>query len=216
MRIEQKRVGLTSLALVAAVLTAGLAGCVAPTAQVAIPSAQGSGDCGTREKSVERGPTDVRQLAEKSGLVLVGEVTGLEASLFNTGDGQAPLGWRRPRAVGAQSYGSTYTPVDVSVERVLLGSGKAGDAVHLLIEGGRVGCITMTSDGAPRVSVGSRYAFVVRPAIDADGGPFLDWQEAIRAWKVDDRSQIVYTDEGPAPLASFALEFDASPPSGTP
>jgi hypothetical protein len=72
-----------------------------------------------------------------------------------------------------------------------------------MVDGGTVGCVTMTVDTAPSLTRGAQYVFVLTPAIDADNRRLGDAQAVYMAWAID-ATGTVQTTEGPLSAEALA------------
>jgi hypothetical protein len=113
------------------------------------------------------GPELISDFVAKGMTFAAGTVVSTGPAFFNTTDGTKPRGMGATHPINAQAYPMIYTPVEVKIDRAITGAVKPG-AVRLLVEGGAVGCITMSVEGTPVVAKGDRYVFVLTPALDAD------------------------------------------------
>jgi hypothetical protein len=205
-----------TLVLVAGCVTAGgltappdasSAGSASPAAiDTAVSSPSAADDCGTADLAAgTSAPYTIASLAAGGRVFVVGEVKAIEPAIFNTVDGKKPPGW------GANW--KIFTPVVLQVEQVLRGETKPG-AVRVLIEGGAVGCYTMTVDVAPHVELQKRYVFILNETFDANGKKLPDLQVMWFAWPVN-ATDVVQTAKGPMPLASLALVVAQASPTPT-
>ena len=169
------------------------AGGAAPTAlppDAPTASADIDESCGSASLWVDYAPVDVKTLVVSGATMQLARVTGSEPAVFNTADGSAPDGF----LTKGRSFATVYTPYDVEVDQVFAGEGDAGAGV-VLVEGGVVGCIEVTVDGAARLTVGSTYVLTLGTAKDVAGKAMIGPQTVVFAWPLD-VSGVVHTPDG--------------------
>jgi hypothetical protein len=187
------------------------------TASATVPASPLGGDgCGEVVLFVDSVAYTTATLAGYGWDFVVGEVTGIEAAVFNTSDGKAPPGFNTvPTSASRYPHAWIYTPVDVLIDQPISGPFKTG-ANRFLIAGGTVGCYTVRVSPTPVVEVGSRYVFILATAPDATGKSLLAQRDARFAWPVDGEG-IVATVDGPRTIAELTtIVVNSSPPSASP
>jgi hypothetical protein len=161
---------------------------VAEATASATPSA---GYCGSATISIDYAPYTTATLARYGWEFVVVDVVGFEPGTFNTPDGKAPAGF--PKASGARDPNLViYTPIDVQIDQAISGAWNLGRG-QFLVEGGIVGCFTMSVYGTPKVEIGARYVFIVSDAPDASGR-VLPLPNVVFAWPVDPNGIVTTVD----------------------
>lgn len=146
--------------------------------------------------------TDVKTLVGYGWGFVSGRVTAWEPAFFNTADGSAPEGFLSKGARLANFAATAFTPYVVDVDRVLTGSGDTG-VRRALAEGGTVGCVLVTVDGAPRLAPGASSVLVLADAKDVDRNDLKGLQRVHFAWPID-ASGVVATADGPLTLDALS------------
>jgi len=168
----------------------------------ATPSASASAStdatdgCGSATLSIDYAPYTTATLAGRGLDFVVADVVDFEPAMFNTLDGKRPPGFgMKPSSPKPNPNAETliYTPVDVVVNLTISGPSSPGPN-RFLIAGGTIGCYRMSVYPAPRVELGSRYAFILADALDAEGTNPLPLQEAKFAWPVDAAGMVTTVD----------------------
>ncbi len=138
-----------------------------------------------------------------------GQVNATEPGMYNTLDGKKPRGMGAAHpGTDAQSFPMIYTPIDVLVDRTLNGDFKPGSN-RFLVEGGSVGCVSMTVDDAPTITKGTQYVLVLEPARDANGSHLGNLWRVVKAWTLT-TDGTVDTIEGPMSLDALASKITQS------
>jgi hypothetical protein len=185
-------------------------GSASPTGTAAAsPSIDGEHQCFHVDLSKGGGPYTVADLVGRGMGFVSGRVNTTEPGMFNTSDGKKPrgMGAAHPSA-DKQPFPMIYTPVDVLVDRVIDGEFTPG-ANRFLVEGGTIGCISMSVDTAPTVVKGAQYVFVLTRALDADGNGLGNLWTVHGAWAVD-ATGTADTIEGPMSLDALAAKVAQS------
>lgn len=190
-----------------------------------VTSPAASGNCGTRNWSIEYAPYTIAGLASEGDILFEGVATELQPAVFNTVDGKPPRGFfaQHGTVPNAQEYGEIYTPFVLQVERVFAGDVKSGE-LRAFVEGGTLGCWTVTVD-APRVKLKTRYVFVLTDYSDADGKIVPGQHRVFLALPIDENDVVQQggtdvfgnpANEGPMPLAALAQRAAEAAPTPAP
>lgn len=190
-----------------------VAGCVTAgsiSASPATPAASPSDEHACFGTGVQRdgGPELVADFVGQGMTFVSGTVVGVGPAFFNTADGTKPRDMGAAHPTSGQPYPMIYTPIDVTIDRTVTGSLKPG-ANRLLIEGGKIGCISMEVNTAPTVVKGGRYVFVLTPALDADRKQLGNQFVAYTVFPIDS-SGIASTRDGRMSIDALATKVAAS------
>lgn len=168
------------------------------------PSPRSTEGCGSATVSIDYLPYTTAILAGYDWDFVVADVVGFEPAIFNTRDGIPPPGYpaTSPRIPNPDGNAETmiYTPINVVIDRTISGPWRPGpfqllvEGGTVLLEGGPVGCFTMSVSPVPHVEPGSRYVFILSEALDAEGEKPLPLPKARFAWPVNQTGNVVTVD----------------------
>lgn len=165
-------------------------------------TASTSGGCGSASLWVDYAPTDVKTLVGYGWGFVSAHVSSQESAFFNTTDGSAPDGFLANGPDNATSSVMAYTPFVVEVNNVLTGRSNVGVST-VLVEGGAVGCLQVSVDGAAKLAIDNTYVLVLADATDVDGNDLNGLQRVVFAWPID-ASGMVSAVDGPMTLDALS------------
>ena len=175
--------------------------------------ATASDECGALYVEGTPVPVTIQKLVSQGRALIIGTVTAIEPSMFNTSDGKRPRGFGTMQGGLSNPSAHIITPVVVLLSKDI-NSGLKPGSVNAYIKGGTVGCYQEKVSFAPDLAVKNRYVFVLQDGTNADGKHSKDRPEIVYAYPVD-ADDMVQTDQGKISVSDVIKQAESVTPAPT-